>query len=183
LDARRRAPPGGADQADIAAMIDALEPGAGETRGGAPAVIYLPDQSRPVAVRKQPKRQRRHVDHFRTDDAEHAELAARAGAAGLSVDAYCRLKTVGEPGLRSRRSQPTMDSRLRAQHITAINQAGNLVNQGIHALHEIKLAASAAVSRDRLADEIARTRELLEAAIPVLAAALTAAAFGDDREG
>ena len=44
---------------------------------------------------------RGHVDHFRTDDAEHAELAARARDAGLSVDAFCRLKTLGDPGPRS----------------------------------------------------------------------------------
>ena len=35
-----------------------------------------------AAEKKQPNRQRRHVDRFRTDDAEHAELAARAAKPG-----------------------------------------------------------------------------------------------------
>jgi hypothetical protein len=145
-----------------------------------PAIIHLPDQSQPE--KKQPKRQRRHVDHFRTDDAEHAELAARAKATGLSVDAYCRLKTLGDAGARSRRTQPTKDSRLRAQEITAINRAGNLVNQGIRALHEIRNAAAETTGHDRLTDEIEATRKLLQDAMPVLMAALTAV-IGDDREG
>ena len=163
-------------------MTDAPDAAAGETRAGAvPAVIHLPGQMQPVAPeKKRPKRQRRHVDHFRTDDAEHAELIARAQAAGLSVDAFCRSMTLGDAGARSRRSQPTMDSRLRAQQITAINRAGNLVNQGIRALHEIRQAAAEASGRDRLADEMEAARKLLEGAIPPLMEALQAV-LGDDR--
>ena len=154
----------------------------GETRAGAvPTIIHLPDLSQqPVAAKKQPKRQRRHVDHFRTDDDEHAELAARARDAGLSVDAFCRMKTLGDPGPRSRRSQPTMDSRARAQHITAINRVGNLVNQGVRALHEIRQAAPEITGRDRLADAMEAVRSQLEAANAGLAEA-QAAAIGDDR--
>ena len=165
-------------------MTAAPESAAVETRASAtPAVIHLPDQSQTLAAaKKQPKRQRRHVDHFRTDDDEHAELAARARDAGLSVDAYCRMKTLGEPGPRSRRTQPTKDSQLRAQEITAINRAGNLVNQGIRALHESARSAPAAGRRDRLADEMAAANALLQEAMPVLMAAL-AAVVGDDREG
>ena len=138
----------------------------------------------PTGPAKEPaKRRRRNVDHFRTDDEEHAELAARARDAGLSVDAFCRLKTLGDPGPRSRRSPPTEDRVLRAQHITAINRAGNLVNQGIHALHDIRQAAPAAVERDRLAYELEAVRKLLQSAIPVLSEAVTAAAAGDVREG
>ena len=123
-----------------------------------------------------------HVDHFRTDDDEHAELAARARDAGLSVDAFCRMKTLGDPGPRSRRSQPTKDSQLRAQEITAINRVGNLFNQGIRALHDIRQAAPEVTGRDRLADEMEAARALLQAAMPMLAEAL-AAVIGDDREG
>jgi hypothetical protein len=173
LDTRQRAD---------AAMTNAPEPAAHETRAGlAPAVIQLPDLTARDLPRK-PKRRRGHVDHFRTDDDEHAELAARAGAAGLSVDAYCRMKTLGDPGPRSRRSLPTKDSLLRAQEITAINRAGNLFNQGIRALNDIRLTAHAVTGRDRLADEIEATRKLLQEAMPVLMAAL-AAVIGDDREG
>ena len=134
------------------------------------ALIELPTGP----AKEPPKRRRRNVDHFRTDDEEHAELAARARDAGLSVDAFCRLKTLGDPGPRSRRSPPTEDRVLRAQHITAINRAGNLVNQGIHALNEIALKAPQATYRDRLADEIMTTREILRAMQQALDAALAA---------
>jgi hypothetical protein len=46
-------------------------------------------------------------------------------------------------GPLAKRALPTETSRLRAQHITAINRAGNLINQGIHALHVIELRAPA----------------------------------------
>ena len=169
--------------AGTAAMTDAPEPVAHETRAGPePAVIHLPDLTA-RAVPKKPKRKRGHVDHFRTDDEEHAELAARAGAAGLSVDAYCRMKTLGDPGPRSRRSPPTEDSRLKAQHIIAINRAGNLANQGIRALNEIALTAPAATSRDRLADEVMPRGNCCSAAIAALSHWRWCRGSGDDRQG
>jgi hypothetical protein len=165
-------------------MTDALDPHPEPApASAAPDVIYLPHVLPPEIRKKRPKRQRRHVDHFRTDDAEHAELAARAREAGLSVDAYCRWKTLGDPGARSKRSLPTEASQQRAQHITAIKRAGNLVNQGIHAVNEIKRTAPEATDRDRLACELEAVRKLLEAAIPALTEAMYAAAFGDVREG
>jgi hypothetical protein len=146
----------------------------------APAVIHLPHVPPPDAAKKRPKRQRGHVDHFRTDDAEHAELAARAREAGLSVDAFCRLKTLGDAGPRSKRALPTETSRLRAHHITAINRVGNLVNQGVYALNRIDPEIAA---RDRLADEVAAARALLQAAMPALREALAAVLSGDDSQG
>jgi hypothetical protein len=167
-----------------ARMTDALDPHPEPAPASdAPDVIYLPHVPPPEIGKKRPKRQRRHVDHFRTDDVEHAELAARAREAGLSVDAYCRWKTLGDPGARSKRAQPTEASRLKAAHVTAINRAGNLVNQGIHALHVIELEAPEAETRDRLADELEAVRKLLESAIPALVEALHVAAFGDVRKG
>jgi hypothetical protein len=134
------------------------------------------------SAKRQPKRQRRHVDHFRTSDEEHAALIELAQAAGLSVDAFCRLKILGEPGARSKRAAPTAASRLRFEHITAINRAGNLVNQGIKALHEIRVSAPDARERDRLAYELEQLRKLLETSIPALNNAL-AAVMSDDSEG
>jgi hypothetical protein len=136
----------------------------------------------PAPAKKQPNRQRRHVDHFRTDDEEHAELAARARDAGLSVDAFCRLMTLGSPGPRSRRTQPTAASRLRFDTVTAINRIGNLFNQGIRSLHEIRLSAPAARERDRLAYELETLRKDLEKGLGELSLAL-AAVTADDREG
>lgn len=126
------------------------------------------------AAKKQPNRQRRHVDHFRTTDEEHAELLARAAAAGLSVDAYCRLKTLGEPGPRSRRRLPTGNSRERAKALAALNHIGGNLNQGFRALNEIALAAPAATHRDRLAYEIEMLRKELAKGVDALTPALEA---------
>jgi hypothetical protein len=124
-----------------------------------------------------------HVEQFRTDADEHAALVGLAREAGLSLGAYYRHEMIGRAGPRAKRAPPTEASRSRVQHITAINRAGNLVNQGIHALHEIALSAPEASDRDRLADEIAETRELLQSALPLLREALAAVVTPDDREG
>jgi hypothetical protein len=79
----------------------------------------------------------------------------------LSVDAYCRWKTLGDPGPRSKRPTPTEQTRLTAQHHIAVNRLGVNLNQGIRALNEIALKAPESRSRDRLADELMATRELL----------------------
>jgi hypothetical protein len=116
--------------------------------------------------KKEPARRKRsHVDHFRTDDEEHAELAVRAREAGMSVDAYCRWKTLDDPGPRSRRAAPSEESRLTAQHHIAVNRLGANINQGIRALNEIALKAPEAQSRDQLADEILGLREMLRLAV------------------
>lgn len=162
-------------------MTDPFDPSEPAPARDAPAVIHLPYVPAPVA-KKQPKRQRPHVDHFRTSDEEHAELLVRAREAGLSVDAYCRLKTLGDPGPRSRRGATSEASRQRAQHITAINRVGNLINQGIRALHDTARRAPEAADRDRLAEEVEATRALLQAAMPALREAL-AGAVSDDCEG
>jgi hypothetical protein len=128
----------------------------------------------PPAAPKKPKRRRSYGEHFRTDDEEHAELMALARDAGLSLGAYYRRQLLGVPGLRSKRAAPTEESRLRLQHVIAINRAGALVNQGIRALNETALKAPQANSRDRLADEIIAARELLRTAIPALLDALAA---------
>jgi hypothetical protein len=136
-------------------------------------------------VRKKPRRRRVHVDHFRTDDAEHAELATRARAAGLSVDAFCRLQTLGATGPRSRRTQPTADTKLLARNMGELNRIGANLNQGFRALNEIALTAPAGIRRDRLADELSELRQLFEQGIAALVPILEAnrAALGYDREG
>ena len=104
----------------------------------------------------------------RLDDTELAELEMRAGAAGLSGGAYVRQAALGDPGPRSKRAAPSEQSRLKADHVVAINRWGNLANQGIRALNEIALKASQATSRDRLADEVIATRDLLRGAVAAL---------------
>jgi hypothetical protein len=164
--------------ADVSAPDDLAEP---VPTGDAP-IVYLPPLPA-AAEKKRPKRQRAHVEQFRTDDDEHAVLAGKAHDAGLSLGAYYRRALIGDAGERARRAPPTENSRLRAQHITAINRVGNLINQGIRALHDTARRAPEAGERDRLADEIAATRELLESALPELREALAVVIAGDDREG
>jgi hypothetical protein len=139
------------------------------------AAAVLPLEIPPAEPeRKQPRRKRSHVDHFRTDDDEHAELAARAREARLSVDAFCRLKTLDDPGPRSKRAGPTPESRLTADHVMAIKRVGVNVNQGIQALNTIALKAPTATSRDRLADEVMDVREVLRGMQAALDEALAA---------
>ena len=111
-----------------------------------PAVIHLPAQ--PSDRRREPsrsgsaKRQRQHVEQFRTDDAEHTELRRRAWADGrLSVSAYCRKCTLGDPGPRHARGPAPADVRLLAQHLSAFNRIGNNLNQTTRALNELRLIA------------------------------------------
>jgi hypothetical protein len=59
---------------------------------------------------------------------EHAELEARASAAGLSPSAYLRACALGDAGPRARRS-PTVERSLAAQAIAELNKAGSNLNQ------------------------------------------------------
>jgi len=133
-------------------------------------------------VRARPKRQRGNVEQFRTDDTEHGVLVEKAQAAGLSLGAYYRSVLLGDAGARARRAPPTEASRARALDITAINRVGNLINQGIRALHDTARRAAEGDERDRLAEEIAATRALLEDTLPALRETL-ATVLGDDRQG
>ena len=59
---------------------------------------------------------------------EHAELEARASAAGLSSSAYLRACALGDAGPRARRS-PTVERSLAAKAIAELNKAGSNLNQ------------------------------------------------------
>jgi hypothetical protein len=148
----------------------------------APPVIHLG----PPPEKKQPKRKRSRMKFARYSPEEAAAFDQLAQQAGLSDSAFIRIATIGEQGeARSRRRPPTPDSQLKAGHLAALNRIGNLFNQGIRALNIIALETPEAVSRDRLADEVAQARELLEAAIPSLLETLAAnrEALGHVREG
>jgi hypothetical protein len=151
----------------------------------APPVIHLGPPPDRTAEPKKPKRQRPFVKRTRYSGDELAEFERRAQQSGFSEGAYTRALTIGDAGPRAKRSQPTEESRLKAGHLAALNRIGNLFNQGIKALNIIALETPEAVSRDRLADEVAQARELLEAAIPSLLETLAAnrEALGYVREG
>ena len=61
-----------------------------ETRGGAPEIIYLPDQRQRTkkVTSGSGNRRRKNVERFRTDDAEHLALEALVQANGGSLGAY-----------------------------------------------------------------------------------------------
>ena len=110
-------------------------------QGAAPRCIpdaaarrIAPEHLEPPA-RKQPKRQRRHVERFRTDDAERAALHARVRESGLSAGAYLRKCSLGQAGPRSRRRRPEIDVALLARNNAELNRIGNNLNQVARALH------------------------------------------------
>jgi hypothetical protein len=103
----------------------------------APAVIHLPHLPPPadLARKRKPKRQRQHVEQFRTDDAEHTQLVAKSRAAGLSVGAYVRACALGDAGPRARR-RATVDRELLAINNAALNRVGSNLNQIAKALNQ-----------------------------------------------
>lgn len=111
-------------------------------QGGRPP-LHPPLPPRPSGSNR---RQRRHVEQFRMDDAEHAELERRARVAGLSVGAYCRACCLGSTGPRARR-RPPVEHELLARNTAALNHIGSNLNQTARALNEIALGGG----RGRLA--------------------------------
>ena len=160
LESRQRAPldPVGTGRAVI--MTGAPEP-LGATRAGlAPAVIHLPDLSRPAAEEAEAGGGgTSSISEPTTPNMSSLPVArGRPDSASTPIRGCRRLA----PPVRGRgAAAPTERSRLNAQHMAALNRVGNNVNQGVRALNQIALTASAGVSRDRLADEIGQTRELL----------------------
>ena len=104
--------------------------------GFLPEVITWPEP----AARKKPNRRRRHVERFRTDDDEHAELERRARDAGLTVHAYSRMRTLGDPGPRARRRAP-VDATALAHGLVAFNRQHSNYNQAVRALNRLALVA------------------------------------------
>jgi hypothetical protein len=150
----------------------------------APAIIHLP--APPPERRREParsgsaKRQRQHVEQFRTDDAEHAELQRRAWADGrLSVSAYCRKRTLGDPGPRHARGPAPPDVRLHARQLSEFNRIGNNLNQATRALNELRIIARE-IAADRLARIIGDAIERNRTAIEELRAALMASLRAHD---
>jgi hypothetical protein len=150
-------------------MTDAPEYPEPPPAAEAPAIIITPPPApeRPW-ISGSEKRKRQHVRRCRFDDDELAEFDRRARERKLSHGAFIRLATLGTPGPRSQRNQPTEQSRLTVANHIAVNRVGANVNQGIRALNEIALKAPEVRSRDRLADEVMATREMLRASLATL---------------
>jgi len=112
------------------------------------------------AARKKPNRRRRHIERFRTDDEEHAEIERRARDVGLSVHAFCRMRTLGDPGPRARRRAP-VDAMALAQGIVAFNRQHSNYNQAVRALNTLALVAENGGTAD-MAQTLRELRTLIE---------------------
>ena len=135
------------------------------------------------AARKKPNRRRRRVERFRTNDEEHAELDRRARDVGLSVHAYCRMRTLGDPGPHARRRAP-VDATALAQGLVAFNRQHSNYNQAIRALNRLALIAGNSGSGDvlRALHELCALIERLQEQFAAPVAAILDA-MRHDREG
>ena len=171
-------------------MTDAPSAARNETSPELPEVIYLPDQSPPVRMRKKitsgsNKRRRRHLEWFRTDDAEHAALRSRLN--GESLGAYVmRLSGIGSGGetRARRRGTPSVDDVALTRAMVEFSREHNNYNQAVRALNTLALVADERSDR-QIATEIRRLIDMIEALQTQFAAPLAAihAALGHVREG
>jgi hypothetical protein len=110
-----------------------------ETRGGTPAA---PDRTRPSTAAGEERKKGRHFGARRVADprdawlpptrctlAQRQAVEAAARAAGISLNAYQRLKLCGDAGPRIHRSKPGPDMVLLAQAKAAHGRNGGLLNQ------------------------------------------------------
>jgi hypothetical protein len=187
----RQLAPLDAKHAERAAMTDAPNAARREPETQLPEVIYLPDQSpRPVRMRKKitsgsNKRRRRHLEWFRTDDAEHAALQNRLN--GESLGAFVmRLSGIdsGKDTRARRRGRPSLDAVALTRAMVEFSREHNNYNQAVRALNTLALVADER-SDQQLVAEIRRVLWIIEALQAQFAAPLAAiqAALGHVREG
>jgi hypothetical protein len=146
VEPRQLAPLDG-QYAERIAMTDAPNAAMRDTETQLPEVIYLPDQSRPSRMRKKitsgsNKRRRRHLEWFRTDDAEHAALRSRLN--GESLGAYVmRLTGIGsgEDTRARRRGRPSVDAVALTRAMVEFSREHNNYNQAVRALNTLALVA------------------------------------------
>ena len=155
----------------------------------APEVIHLPDLRQPSkkVTSGSNKRQRQHLERFRTDDAEHAALHEQLRATGLSLGVYVMKLAAIEGGNVSRarrRGRAPVDVVALTQALVAFNRAGNNHNQTVRALNELALIAreqGLARLESQLRDLAAGIRGLPDLFAAPVAAIM--AALNRDREG
>jgi hypothetical protein len=141
----------------------------GRKQPAAATVTPLPLPATPAKARSGSEtRQRDHRKTLRFDEAELAQLEARAGQAGLALGAYLRACALETAGPRARRRAP-VDRELLARTNADLNRIGNNLNQ---------IARSLNRGRDAERQEIASSTDELRAALAALRQAL-----GYDRQG
>jgi Bacterial mobilisation protein (MobC) len=160
-----------------------------ETRGGVPAVIYLPDQRQRTkkVTSGSENRQRSTAIRVRVTPADAERLKTEAAAAGTSVAGYLvsgRLTIEAATRPRMNRRPASTDTAALTQALVELNRVGNNLNQIARALNEL-----AFVAREQGSRRLELRIEALDAAIrdapDVLAVPLAAiqAALSRDREG
>jgi hypothetical protein len=160
-----------------------------ETRGGAPAVIYLPDQRQRTkkVTSGSENRQRSTAIRVRVTPADGERLKTEAAAAGTSVAGYLasgRLAVEAATRPRMNRRPASVDTAALTQALVELNRVGNNLNQIARALNELALVAREQGSR-RLELRIEALDAAIRDAPDVLAVPLAAiqAALSRDREG
>lgn len=189
LDTRQLTPLD-ANHATRIAMTEAPSAARREAETQLADVISLPDQSGPVRTRKKitsgsNKRRRRHLEYFRTDDAEHAALQNRLN--GESLGAFVmRLSGIssGEETRARRRGRSSVDVVALTKAMVEFSREHNNYNQAVRALNTLALVADDRSDR-HIGAEIQRVLAIIEALQTQFAAPLAAiqAALGHVREG
>jgi hypothetical protein len=171
-------------------MTEMLDPASTETRAPLPDVIHLRDerQQKKKVTSGSETRRRRHLERFRTDDAEHEALQARLHASGKSLGAYVMdLAAIeGDDGSRARlsRGSSSIDSIALTKALVELNRVGNNQNQIARALNELVLIVRDEGTRrlELKIDQLTQAILDLPAAFGVPLAAIHAA-MSRDREG
>ena len=167
-------------------MIDA--PATPPEAAAPPPVIHLPDlrQTTKKVTSGSGKRQRQHVERFRTDDAEHEALHERLRETGLSLGAFVmRLAALGGMGRRPRlRRRATVDVKAVTAALVAFNRGNNNLNQIAHGSNRLLLIADERSSQQLAAEakELGRAVDALRDQFAVPTAAILAA-LSHVREG
>lgn len=157
----------------------------------APAVIHLPDQrqhGRKKVTSGSNTRRRRHLEWFRTDDAEHAALHEMLRASGKSLGALV-MELIGieggkdaRPRIHRRRVRADVSAFL--QRVVEFRRSNSLLNQQTHAANTLTLFAEEH-GAERLAEEVRAWRQAIDLSREQNAATHAAiiAALDDEREG
>ena len=190
LDMRQRAPLDPARRSRRAMTETPGSASSEETRGGAPEIIYLPDQRQRTkkVTSGSGNRRRKNVERFRTDDAEHLALEALVQANGGSLGAYVMQLAAIDSDIDSRprlnRRPVSVDTAALTRALVELNRVGNNLNQIARALNELALIAHEQSSR-RLELRIEELAAAISSAPDALAVPLAAiqAALSRDREG
>jgi hypothetical protein len=162
-----------------------------ETRGGAPEIIYLPDQRQRTkkVTSGSGNRRRKNVERFRTDDAEHLALEALVQANGGSLGAYVMQLAAIDSDIDSRprlnRRPVSVDTAALTRALVELNRVGNNLNQIARALNELALIAHEQSSRrlELRIEELAAAISGAPDALAVPLAAIQAALSHDYSEG